>query len=166
MITVKFSSENELFDELKRDYGPTEGPRPVPLPHERPILRIAGYLKPASSTSSIHHFYLVATMINPRGQTLSLERFCGDIWHIEEQDKKTNDEADEVRAAIEKFCGDIGIDVRGGFFEVKQEIVPILSYLGNGIVIICDKDNHIFRSEDYGLTWIELGVLPGEFKHG
>lgn len=42
--------------------------------------------------------------------------------------------------------------------------IPTLSYLGDGVVIVCDKDKHIFRSVDHGLTWTDLGILPGEFK--
>ena len=34
-----------------------------------------------------------------------------------------------------------------------------IAYLGNGIVILGDGANHVWRSTDYGLTWTDLGAI-------
>ena len=41
--------------------------------------------------------------------------------------------------------------------------MPAMAALGYGIVVACDKENRIYRSIDYGVTWVDCGVLPGDF---
>lgn len=113
MAIIIFSSENELIDELEKDYAE----EPIKPPQKRPILRMAGLLKPIGNAPAIRRYYLVATMKDPRGDILRLERYCGDLWGIEEQDKLTHDKAEKLRGAIEKVCEKLFIEVRGGVFD-------------------------------------------------
>jgi hypothetical protein len=114
MVTVKFSSENELVDELKRDYSSSDDkPRPMPLPHERPILRISSLAK--STFGGLTGHYLVATMVNCRGELLRLEKYCGE-W-LQSEDERAQENLNEVLAKIQNLCDELLIDVRGGVIE-------------------------------------------------
>jgi hypothetical protein len=112
MITVRFSSENELIDELKQDYSSGDKLRPIPLSGERPILRISSFCK---SDHILGRHYLIATMVNLRGELLRLDRYCGK-W-IEGEEGKAKEKVNEVLAKIQKVCDELVIDVRGGVIE-------------------------------------------------
>lgn len=115
MTTVKFSSELELIDELKEEFGLLQGT--ISLPHERPILRLSGLLKSIPKLAPIRQLFVVATMKDTRGNILRLERYCGDVWGLEPEDKKAKERAGEVENTIEKTCKELGIEIRGGTFE-------------------------------------------------
>jgi len=113
MATVSVSSENELIEELRRDYADA----PIKVSGKRPIIRISGLMRPIPNAVAIRRYYFVATMKDPRGDILRLERYCGDVWDIEEQDKLTYDKLDKLRKNIEEACEKLFIEVRGGVIE-------------------------------------------------
>jgi hypothetical protein len=113
MTTIRFSSENELIDELKRDYSSGEKPHPIPLPGERPMLRISSLAQRNGPIFTKH--YLVATMINGRGELLRLDRYCGE-WRDDEEDLAKG-KLNEILNKVQTICDDLIIDVRGGVIE-------------------------------------------------
>jgi hypothetical protein len=34
-----------------------------------------------------------------------------------------------------------------------------MAYLGLGVIILGDDNDHVWRSTDYGLNWVDLGVV-------
>jgi len=61
------------------------------------------------------------TVRNAQGKTLDvikLEHYCGDLWHIrEDQDKKVWDRVEEVHNKIKQTAQDLGLEVRAGEIE-------------------------------------------------
>lgn len=70
------------------------------------------------------------------------------------------------RLGHKNMCHFPSMDSLATLFRQPQppgEDMPAMSSLGYGIVVVCDKDKRIFRSTDYGLTWLDCGILPGDF---
>ena len=68
-----------------------------------------------------------------------------------------------------KFCLRCGVEVHHEALRHPQQPgkdMPAMVYLGHGIVVACDKENRIFKSTDYALTWVDCGILPfaGDFR--
>jgi len=105
MAIVKFNVTDEFIDELKK------------CRLEAPIVRLTNLYKPIPNLGPIRALLVVATTKASNGDIIRLERYCGQIWDIETQDKDTLARADEIHNKIENACEGLGIEVRAGIIE-------------------------------------------------
>lgn len=110
MATVKFNYQSEFIDELEKEFG--ELPAPPPFT----ILRLTNLFRPIPNLAPIRRLAVVAT-IKVRDDIIRLERDCGDVWGIKQQDEKTYERAEQIHNEIEKACEELGIEVRAGIIE-------------------------------------------------
>jgi phage host-nuclease inhibitor protein Gam len=108
MIKVKFNSVAEFCQELKKDAGKVE----------RGILRTTKQTQMSSMSPNIHYVFALASY-SIEGQIVELRKFCGEIWHIrEDEDKKSWDKAEAVLKEIEDLVqGIAGVEIRAGHLE-------------------------------------------------
>lgn len=107
MATVRFSEVDEFIEELNKDY---------PVVDASPILRITGLFRPGAA-AAIRCCYLLATIINPRGELVKLESYCGDLWGQPTIDDKTQAKYEEKRCILVEAAKSLHLDVRAGMFE-------------------------------------------------
>jgi len=110
MAIIKFSYQDEFIEELQKEFGYLPAPPPFTL------LRLTNLFRPIPNLAPIRRLSVVAT-IKVRDDIIRLERDCGDIWGIGEQDKKTFERAEQIHNEIEKVCEGLGIEVRAGVIE-------------------------------------------------
>lgn len=51
---------------------------------------------------------------------MRLDRYCGDLWRIEEQDRPILEKAEKVCREIEEGCARLGLEVRAGVLEEEE----------------------------------------------
>ena len=110
MATIKFSHQDEFINEISLEFGRLPAPPPFTL------LRLTNLYKAIPNLAPIRRLFVVAT-IKVGDDIVRLERDCGDIWSIEEQDKKAFERAKLIHNEIERACEGLGIEVRAGVIE-------------------------------------------------
>ncbi len=104
-MKVLFNDVGEFLEELAKDTP------------DRKIVRITNLFKNSSFSPNIKLLSVIASY-TVQGQLVRLERYCGDIWEInEEQDNKIYERAQKVHAEIKEKCEEIGCEVRAGSIE-------------------------------------------------
>jgi predicted ATPase len=104
MPLVKFNSQDEFCDEMAKDAGKID----------RSIVRVTNLFRQSTLSPMIKHVLVVATY-SVDGQVVHLERYCGDIWSLNnKQDKNTLDKAEKTQEAVKKACDDCGLELRAG----------------------------------------------------
>jgi len=105
-MAVLFNSPEEFLEELSKDKDEVY----------RKIVRITYLSRPSKASPNISHLSVVATA-RVAGEIYRLERYCGDIWRIEEQDKPVRDKAVAALTQLEEGCTKLGLEVRAGTYE-------------------------------------------------
>lgn len=113
MATVKFNHPDEFIDELQKEFG---GLKAGLIPTIPPILRLTNLFRTIPEIAPIMSLTVVAT-IRVRDDIIKLERYCGQIWKMESQDKPTQERAEEVHRKLEEAAKELGLEVRAGVFE-------------------------------------------------
>lgn len=106
MATVKFNSVEEFLDELKKERGNTR----------LNILRLTNLFSPIPNLGPIRSLTVVATF-KLREDIVCLNRYCGQLWDMEDQDKETYQRAEAIHKQIEEAAKPLGIEVRAGIWE-------------------------------------------------
>jgi photosystem II stability/assembly factor-like uncharacterized protein len=65
-----------------------------------------------------------------------------------------------ARGLVKIYSRDYGLNW-ADLGAIAGNFVQVMAYLGHGIVVLGDGNNHIWRSLDYGLTWNDQGVVTG-----
>lgn len=107
MPRVKFNAVEEFCAEMERDKSDID----------RRIVRLTHLFQDSRLSPNIQHVLAVATY-SVKGQVVRLERYCGDVWRInDEADKKVLDRAEAVHKAIKEACQRLELKVRAGILE-------------------------------------------------
>jgi len=105
-MAVLFNSPEEFLEELSKDKDEIY----------RKIVRITYLSRPSKVSPNISHLSVVATA-RVAGETYRLERYCGDIWRIEEQDRSVQEKAKAAFYELRVGCHKLGLEVRAGTYE-------------------------------------------------
>jgi len=107
MITVNYNSPEEFCEEMEADKDAID----------RRIVRVT-FLREASKLSpNIFHISVIASY-SVDGQIVKLQRYCGDIWKMnQEQDDKVWGKANEIAKAITDKALALFLEVRPGSLE-------------------------------------------------
>ena len=110
MATVRFTIPDEFLAELEKDQ---------PLVH-RGIVRITHLYRDSKLSPVIRHRSVVAT---PRigDDVVRCECYCGDLWQMEDNDKKVTAKAAHIRRELEEGCARLALHVRAGIVEAGEE---------------------------------------------
>ncbi len=110
MIKVKFNVVAEFCQELKHDGDAGKV--------ERGILRTTKLTQMSTISPNIHYVFALASY-SVEGQIVEFRKFCGEIWHIrDDEDKKAWDKAEAILKEIEDLVqGIAGIEVRAGCLD-------------------------------------------------
>lgn len=110
MPTVKFNSPDEFCEELQKDQEKVA----------RRIVRCTNQTQSSRLSANIKLVTVLATYAVRNSELrivdlVRLERFCGELWGInEEEDQKVWDRAEEIRKKIEAVCAASGLELRAG----------------------------------------------------
>lgn len=110
MVRVKFNDHKDFIEELQKEYS--AGLNPC---LQAPILRITG--QKSGRYGPIRHIYVCATIENPRGDILRLERYCGHEAGRPHADDKAKKIYDDIRAELVSIATGLGLEVRSGVIE-------------------------------------------------
>lgn len=106
-MIVKFNSVEEFLEELEKEKDNIK----------RRIVRLTNSSAMSAISPSIHHFSVVATFTCTDGMLVRLDRFCGDTWRIERQDKPVIVLSNKISKQITEKCQELGLEVRSGLIE-------------------------------------------------
>ena len=67
------------------------------------------------------------------------------------------DQSVMLRGLVKEYGSDYGLKWTDLGVKATSTIYA-MAYCGNGIVVLGDNGQHVWRSTDYGLTWADLGV--------
>ncbi|GAI11866.1 unnamed protein product, partial [marine sediment metagenome] len=106
-------------------------------------------------------------MIKTPPQGLTLSQLVIDVakdWQgypIKNIGAPASDKDALARGLVDIYSCDYGLN------WVDLEVITIdqinaMAYLGNGITILGDQAQHVWRSTDYGATWADLGVIASD----
>lgn len=110
MALVKFNDPDEFIEELKKERGNIR----------LNIVRLTNRWTPIPNVAPIRALSVIATAQVTHGIThdiIRLEKYCGNIWDIGEEDKDTYDRAKQIHDKVEKACQELEIEVRAGIVE-------------------------------------------------
>lgn len=107
MLVVKFNVVEEFCQELEKDVARVY----------RKIVRLTNQFRASRLSPMIQHVIVVSTYAAD-GQIIKLERYCGDIWGInQEQDDGVLEKASTIHRQIEEACAKLDLQVRPGCLE-------------------------------------------------
>lgn len=115
-MTVKFTSVEEFCDELRKEKGNIE----------RRIVRVTNLYTQSKMAASIKHVQVISTFLvcafpsalpAAGPNIVRLERYCGDIWGIGNQDQPVLERAAQVTKKIEDVCQELSLEIRPGVIE-------------------------------------------------
>ncbi len=114
MATVKFNNVDEFIEELNTEFGFNETA-------SMPIFGIVRVTNQFVSTNvgPLQHLFVLATF-KSGVDIVRLDRFVGDIWKHEGQDKPVYERAEEVRQKIVQACAELKLEVRAGLWEESK----------------------------------------------
>jgi hypothetical protein len=110
MATVRFSIPDEFLAELEKDQ---------PLVHQG-IVRITHLYRDSTLSPVICHLSVVATT-RIGDDVVRCEYYCGDLWQMEDSDKKVMAKAAHIRRELEEGCARLALHVRAGIVEAGAE---------------------------------------------
>jgi len=108
--TVRFNIPDEFLAELEKDQ---------PLV-QRGIVRITHLYRDSTFSPIIRHLSVVATT-RIGDDVVRCEWYCGDLWQMEDNDKKVTAKAAHIRRELEEGCARLGLHVRAGIVEGGEE---------------------------------------------
>jgi len=104
---VKFNMEGEFAEELEKDAALVE----------RRIVRLTNLFRTSSISPNIRDVLVLATY-SVQGQVVRLERYCGDVWGINDQeDNKVLERAAKAQEMVKEACERLGLELRAGSLE-------------------------------------------------
>ena len=118
-MIVRLNQVEEFCDELRREEGNIE----------RRIVRVTNLYTQSKMAISIKHVQVIVTFLvcafahawpPAEAQIVRLERYCGDIWGIHEQDQPVLDRAASATKKIEEVCQELGLEIRPGIIEYDK----------------------------------------------
>jgi hypothetical protein len=109
MATVRFNIPDEFLVELEKDQ---------PLVH-RGIVRITHLYRGSKLSPIIRHLSVVATT-RIGDDVVRCECYCGDLWQMEDNDKKVTAKAAQIRRELEDGCARLALQVRAGIVEARE----------------------------------------------
>jgi len=104
MAIIKFNVADEFIDELGK------------CCLEAPVVRLTNLFR-AEPKLPIKNLFVIATTKASNGDIIRLEKFCGQVWGVEEQDRKTLEKAEQIHDKIQKACEQLKMEVRAGVIE-------------------------------------------------
>ena len=108
-MKVTFNQVKEFIAELYKDEGKVE----------RNLVRCTKLFEASRLSPNIRHVSVFSTY-SVDGQVITLTRYCGDIWGInEERDAEVIAKADQLLMTIEASCKRLGLETRAGMLEEK-----------------------------------------------
>ncbi|SRR5712692_4178942 len=110
MATVRFNVPDEFLAELETDQ---------PLV-QRGIVRITHLYRDSKLRPVIRHLSVVATT-RIGDDVVCCECYCGDLWQMEDNDRKVTARAAQIRQELEEGCARLGLHVRAGIVEAGEE---------------------------------------------
>jgi hypothetical protein len=110
MATVRFNIPDEFLAELEKDQ---------PLVH-RGIVRITHLYRDSKLSPVIRHLSVVATT-RIGDDVVRCECYCGDLWQMEDNDRKVTAKAAYIRRELEEGCARLALQVRAGIVEAGEE---------------------------------------------
>jgi len=110
MATVRFNVPDEFLAELEKYQ---------PLIH-RGIVRITHLYRDSKLSPIIRHLSVVATT-RIGDDVVRCEWYCGDLWQMEDNDKKVTAKAAQIRQELEDGCTRLALQVRAGIVEAGEE---------------------------------------------
>lgn len=115
-MLVRFNQVEEFCDELRKEQGNIE----------RRIVRVTKLYTQSKMAASIKHVQVISTFLvcafpsalpAAGPNIVRLERYCGDIWGIKNQDQPVLERAEAAIKKIEQVCQELGLEVRPGVIE-------------------------------------------------
>jgi len=104
MAKVKFNQPSEFCAEMEKDDGDID----------RKIVRTTMSYIVSKMSPNIHHVMVLGTY-SVAGQLVEVEKYCGDIWRInQEQDDKVMARAKSYIAEIEETAKILNLEIRSG----------------------------------------------------
>ena len=105
MTLVKFSFQDEYIDELKK------------AKLEQPIVRLTNLQRHSEKIAPLRHLQVISTAKAANGDIIRLERYCGQLWGIDREDKEVWERAELVHKEIKEACEALRLEIRAGIFE-------------------------------------------------
>ena len=105
MATIKFSFQDEYLEELKK------------AKLEQPVVRLTNLQRLSEKFAPLRHLQVISTAKAANGDIIRLERYCGQLWGIEREDKEVWGRAEQVHKEIKEACDFLKLEVRAGIFE-------------------------------------------------
>lgn len=107
-VTVLFNQVEEFTAELEKDAGKVE----------RGIVRLTKIFEGTKISPNIHHVSVFSTY-TVEGQLITLKRYCGDIWEMEQgrDEEEVIAKADGYIELIEEACKRLKLEVRAGAIQ-------------------------------------------------
>ena len=107
MPTVKFTEVEEFLEELGKDAPQID----------RRIVRTTFLFESSAISPKISHVLVIATY-TIAGQIVRFERYCGDLWGLNETaDQAIKDTGEKCQKEIEEACQRLGLERRAGVIE-------------------------------------------------
>lgn len=109
-MIIKFNYQYEFIEELKK----------VKL--EQPLVRLTNLQRHSEKIAPLRSLFIVSTAKTVNGDIVKLERYCGQLWGIEQEvkeDKKAWEQAESIHSQIKKACEALKLEVRAGIFEER-----------------------------------------------
>ena len=104
MTLVKFSFQDEYIDELRL------------AKLEKPIVRLTN-LQRQVKTMPLRSLFVISTAKEANGDIIKLEQYCGQLWNIDQEDKKVWDRVQIIHEHIKEACEALKLEVRAGIYE-------------------------------------------------
>ncbi|HEV8714005.1 MAG TPA: hypothetical protein VGX03_14410 [Candidatus Binatia bacterium] len=86
----------------------------------RGIVRITHLYRDSTLSPVIRHLSIVATTCIG-DDVIRCECYCGDLWQMEDNDKRVTAKAAQIRRELEEGCARLALHVRAGMVEARAE---------------------------------------------
>lgn len=107
-MIIKFNDTGEFIEELKAE----SVIRPVDT---HAVLRLTNEQRTTPSLPGVSNLSVIATFKNHEGDIIRLERYVGELWGLD-RDDKLYEKVQEIHKLMTDVCRDLNIEVRAGVF--------------------------------------------------